>query len=93
MKLFDWNDEKNQWLRQVRGIAFEDVIYCITHIGLLDVLDHPNQDQYPDQRVFIVDVDGYAFLVPFIEDEHVIFLKTIIPSRKMTRKYLGGGEK
>ena len=92
MKSFDWSDKKNEWLSLVRDITFEDILYCITHGGLLDVIEHPNQEQYPDQKVFIVDVEGYAFLVPFIEDERVIFLKTIIPSRKMTREYLGGGK-
>ncbi len=57
---------------------------------MLDTIQHPNQLPYPGQRIFIVNVEGYAFLVPFVEEEEVIFLKTIIPSRKMTRKYLGG---
>jgi len=56
----------------------------------MDILEHPDQQRYPGQRIFIVNVDDYAYVVPFIEDEKTIFLKTIIPSRKMTRKYLGG---
>ena len=90
MQRFDWNDEKNEWRKRERGIAFEDIVYHITHGGLLDTIMHPNQKQYPNQRLFIVEVDGYACIVPFVEDEHVIFMKTIIPSRKMTRQYLGG---
>ncbi len=91
MKLFDWNDEKNTWLRQVRGLSFEDVVYHLTHDGLLDTIEHPNQAQYPGQRIFVVNIEDYVCLVPFVEDDKSIFLKTIIPSRKMTRPYLGGG--
>jgi len=91
MRQIDWNDDKNKWLLQVRGISFEDILYHLSHDGLLDVIQHPNQEQYPDQSILIVNVEGYAYLVPFIENENVIFLKTIIPSRKMTRKYLGEG--
>ena len=90
MKLFDWNDDKNKWLRNERGITFEEIIYHITHDRLLDTIEHPNPKAYPGQRVFVVDVKGYVCLVPFVEGEQSIFLKTIIPSRKMTRQYLGG---
>jgi hypothetical protein len=90
MKLYDWNDDKNEWLRKVRGIAFEEVLFHLSRGGLLDILEHPNQERYSGQRIFIVEVEGYAYLVPFMESEEGIFLKTIIPSRKMTRKYLGG---
>lgn len=90
MTLFDWSDEKNEWLRQERGVTFEDIVYHLTHGGLLDTIEHPNQKQYLGQRIFIVNVDGYACIVPFVEDDEVIFMKTIIPSRKMTKLYLGG---
>ena len=93
MKLFDWNDDKNKWLRNERGVTFEEIIYHITHGGLLDIIEHPNPKAYPRQRLFIVNVEGYVCLVPFIEDEQSFFLKTIIPSRKMTRHYLGGDKK
>ncbi len=93
MKRIDWNDDKNGWLLRVRGISFEDILYHLSHDGLLEIIQHPNQEQYPDQSVMIVDVEGYACLVPFVEDDNVIFLKTIIPSRKMTKKYLGEGRK
>ena len=62
----------------------------IVYGGQLDVIDHPNQKKYPGQRVFVVKVDDYAVMVPFVESKERIFLKTIIPSRKMTKKYLGG---
>ena len=90
MKLFDWNSEKNEALKFDRGITFEEIIYHITHNDLLDTIAHPKQDRYPGQRIFIVSVEGYVCLVPFVEDEDKIFLKTIIPSRKMTKLYLGG---
>jgi len=90
MKLFDWNDEKNQWLKNERGITFEEIVFFITHNGLLNIIEHPNQKKYPGQRIFIVNVEDYAYLVPFVEDAENFFLKTIIPSRKMTRHYLGG---
>ena len=93
MPLFDWNDEKNEWLQRVRGITFEDVIFHLTHDGLLDTIEHPNQKQYPGQRLFIINIDGYACVVPVVEDDDVIFLKTIMPSRKMTKLYLGGDAK
>lgn len=90
MKLFDWNLGKNEELKAQRKISFEDIVFSISRDGLMDILEHPDQQRYPGQRIFIVNVDDYAYLVPFIEDEKTIFLKTIIPSRKMTRKYLGG---
>lgn len=80
----------NEWLRDARGITFDEIVYHVTHDDLLDTIAHPNQEAYPGQRIFIVNVEGYAFLVPFVEDGEVIFLKTIIPSRKVTRQYLGG---
>ena len=93
MPLFDWNDEKNEWLKRERGVTFEDVIFHLTHDGLLDTIEHPNKEQYSGQRLFIINVDGYAYVVPFVEDDDVIFLKTIVPSRKMTKRYLGGDTK
>lgn len=89
MKLFDWNTEKNEWLRQVRGVRFEEILYHIQAGGLLDVIAHNTPDKYPGQRIFVVNVEGYVYLVPFVESEDTIYLKTIIPSRKMTKRYLG----
>ncbi len=89
MRRLEWNEEKNEWLKQTRGIGFEEIVYHLAHDGLLDILEHPNQRKYPGQRIFVVDVEGYACLVPFVEDDETMFLKTIIPSRKMTKLYLG----
>jgi len=88
MKIYDWNDDKNIWLRETRGVTFEEVVYHITHDGLLDIIEHPNRGRYGGQRLFIVNIEEYAFIVLFVENDETIFLKTIIPSRKMTRAYL-----
>jgi uncharacterized DUF497 family protein len=90
MKPFNWNRDKNQQLQQQRGITFDDIIKSIEQGNLLDVIKHYNPDKYPKQKIFIVKIDNYVYLVPFVENDSEIFLKTIIPSRKMTKKYLGG---
>jgi len=88
MKAFAWNPEKNERLLSERGISFEDVVVSI-HLGNeVDIYDHPNQDRYPGQKISVVIVEDYAFLVPYIESDEEIFLKTIIPSRKATKQYL-----
>jgi len=89
VKYFDWDDAKNAKLRKERGIGFEDIVFHIERGGLLDILEHPNLERYAGQRVFVVRHDEYVYLVPFVEDEHTVFLKTIIPSRKATKRYLG----
>ena len=89
MKYFDWDDAKNAKLKAERGIGFEDIVFHIERGDLLDVLEHRNPSRYPSQRIFVVRREAYVFLVPFVEDEHTVFLKTIIPSRKATKQYLG----
>ena len=93
MKYFSWNEEKNKLLEAERLISFEDIVFCIQSGLLLDILEHPNQEKYKGQQIFVVQVDEYVYLVPFIEDEYEVFLKTIIPSRKATKRYLKGSEK
>jgi uncharacterized DUF497 family protein len=88
MKYFAWDNEKNERLKQERGMSFEEVVFHIERGDLLDILEHPNQERYPGQRIFVVDIDDYACLVPFVEGEVEVFLKTIIPSRKATNMYL-----
>ncbi|MCP4460542.1 MAG: BrnT family toxin [Cytophagales bacterium] len=88
MDYFSWNAEKNDWLKKERNISFEEVVFWITEGGLLDVVDHPNKEKYKNQRILIVEVNNYVYLVPFIENKNELFLKTIIPSRKATAKYL-----
>ena len=89
MKTYAWNEEKNQLLKAKRNISFEEVIIHIAVGDLLDIIENTNQEKYKGQRIFIIKMRNYAWLVPFIETEDEIFLKTIIPSRKATKKYLG----
>ena len=89
VKYFDWDDAKNATLRAKRGIGFEDVVFHIERGDLLDILEHPNASRYANQRIFVVRREEYVYLVPFVEDEYTVFLKTIIPSRKATKQYLG----
>lgn len=88
MKVFRWNSGKNKRLKRQRGVSFEEVVLSIVEGGLLDILEHPNPAKYPDQKMFVVRIADYAFLVPFVETADEVFLKTIIPSRKATRTYL-----
>ena len=92
MKLFRWAVEKNEALKETRGLAFESIVVAIELGGLLDVLEHPNKTKYPNQRVLVVSFDGYVYLVPFVEEAEYFFLKTVIPSRKATRDYLKQGD-
>lgn len=93
MKPFRWDHEKNAWLKIERGISFEEIVLAIEADGVLDVLRHPNHKKYPNQQIFVVTLDGYAYLVPFVETNDAYFLKTVIPSRKATRDYLLRGSK
>lgn len=89
MKHHAWSPQKNEVLKALRGIGFEDVVFYIESGHLLDIVSHPNQAKYPGQEVYVLDVEGYAYLVPFVESDEEVFLKTIIPSRKATKHYLG----
>ena len=86
--MFDWNKEKDVLLKKERGIGFEEIVDAIDN-ALLDVLDHPNQKEYPNQKIYVVEALNYVYLVPFVKDDEKIFLKTIIPSRKAKKKYKG----
>ena len=88
MKYVDWSAEKNEWLQKERDIGFNDIKVALDEDGLLDIVPNPNIRLYPRQKVFIVKVRGYVYIVPFVEDAEKIFLKTIIPSRKATKYYL-----
>ena len=85
-----WNLGKNAWLRAERGVSFEDAVAAMEHGGLLNTVDHPNQKKYLNQQMFIVNIGDYAHIVPFVEDDETFFLKTVIPSRGMTKKYIIG---
>ncbi len=88
-KTIRYSLEKNEILKSTRGISFEDVILALEEGYLLDDIEHPNKEKYPNQNIFIIliVVKDYVYLVPYVEDESSIFLKTIIPSRKMNKKY------
>ena len=88
MKYFDWNVDKNEKLKKERKISFETIVSQIELGKLLDILEYPNKKKYKNQRIYIIEYEDYAYLVPFVEDEEKVFLKTIIPSRKATKKYL-----
>ena len=90
MKIFKWNTEKNEILAQERGITFEEIVERIESGVKVIETDHPNKKKYPNQKILIVDINGYAYMVPYVKDEQEYFLKTIIPSRKATKQYLGG---
>ncbi len=87
MKVVRWNAEKNELLRRERGVTFEEVSVVLATGAAANIYHHPNQERYPGQRIAEVFIDDYVYLVPFIETETEIFLKTIIPSRKATKKF------
>lgn len=84
---YEWNPEKNEWLKQEREIFFEEVIFHLSQGDVWKVADHPDQKKYPGQKIYFVNIEGYIYLVPHILSEEHIFLKTIIPSRKATKDY------
>ncbi len=86
MKYFNWDTNKNDWLKKNRNICFDDIVFYISKNLILDIIKHPNRDKYPNQKIFIIEIADYIYLVPFVENEQEIFLKTIIPSRKATKK-------
>ncbi len=92
MKYYDWDEEKNELLKQIRGVSFEQVVLAIEIGDLVDRVKHPNPARYPNQKVFLVKIEDYIYSVPYIENNDKIFLKTIMPNRKATKKYLGGKE-
>ncbi len=89
MNVFHWDNRKNELLKQNRGVCFEQVVLLMERGDLLDTIEHLNQDKYPGQKIAIVRIDDYVFLVPYVENDEGLFLKTIIPSRKATSKYVG----
>jgi len=88
MKVFRWDNEKNELLKNSRGVCFEQVVILIGREDILETIEHPNQKKYPGQKIATVMIDDYAYLVPYVQKSDEIFLKTIIPSRKATNKYM-----
>ena len=89
VKYFAWDEAKNEKLKAERGIGFEEIVFHIERGDVLDILEHANRERYRGQRILVVQRDDYVYLVPCVEDEKLVFLKTIIPSRKATKQYLG----
>ena len=88
MSDFDWNDEKNEFLKSARGVSFEEVVFHIQNGDVLDIIKHPNAARYPKQNVIVLNMEGYVYLVPYVKEKGTRFLKSIIPSRKATKEYL-----
>jgi len=84
-KFFDWSEEKNEWLKQNRGISFEEILVGMDNNHVLDIAENPN---HSNQKLMIMNFDNYAFVIPYVEDEKKLFFKTIYPSRKYTKIYL-----
>lgn len=90
MRVFNWSREKDAVLRETRGISFEDITRLIARGMIAGNYMHPNQKKYPGQKIYEVFYAGYVYLVPYVETENQIFLKTIIPSRKAYKKHVKG---
>ena len=90
MKRFVWDEKKNRVLKEERGVSFEMVLQAMEDGRLLDVLEHPNKEKYGGQRLYVVQIDKYVWIVPFEDKGEEKILKTIFPSRRYTYKYLGG---
>ena len=88
MKEIEWNEDKNQQLKEERNISFETFIPYIETKNVLDIVEHSNQEKYPGQKIYLIEVNNYIWMVPFVEEDEKVFLKTAIPSRKATKKYL-----
>lgn len=85
---YEWDSEKNEWLKRVRNISFEQIIFHLARGDVWKLADHPDHDSYPGQKIYFVVVDNYVYLVPHVVEKDYVFLKTIIPSRKATKTYL-----
>ena len=88
MNIFRWDNEKNELLKNTRGVCFEQVVLLMERGEVLDTIEHQNQERYPGQKIALVMIDTYIYLVPYVEHNDEIFLKTIILSRKATNKYI-----
>ena len=88
MKVFRWDNEKNEWLKNNRGVSFEQVVILMEREDVLETIEHPNQKKYPGQKIAILKIEDYAYLVPYVQESEEIFLKNVIPSRKATSKYV-----
>ncbi|MBN1363334.1 MAG: BrnT family toxin [Syntrophaceae bacterium] len=90
---YEWNPSKNEWLKKERHVSFEEIIFHLSRGDVWKVSDHPDQGNYPGQRLYFVIVNDYIYIVPYTIEKSHIFLKTIIPSRKATKMYKKEQEK
>lgn len=90
--MYKWDKDKNDLLAQTIGVCFEDIVEAIDNGGILDAYEHPNQERYPNQKIFVISAVGYTYLVPYVKNGDEIFLKTIIPSRKAQKIYKGDND-
>ncbi len=88
MITYQWNLEKNRLLKQKRGVTFEQMVMHIENGDVLDIVDHPNKVKYSHQQILVININEYAYAVPFVQQNEIRFLKTIVPSRKLTKLYL-----
>lgn len=89
---YEWNSEKNESLKSERNISFEQIVFHLSQDDVWKISDHPNQKQYPGQKLYFINVDGYVFIVPHVVEGEYTLLKTILPSRKATRNFMKEGE-
>lgn len=89
MKFLNWNNEKNDTLKKERNLSFEEIAHLIASGKILGIEQNPG---YPNQQMYILEIDHYAIVVPYVETETEIFLKTAFPSRKFTKQYRLKGE-
>jgi hypothetical protein len=89
MKYLNWNSEKNELLKRERGISFEEIAYLIESGQVIGIEENPGR---PNQKIYVLEIENYAFIVPFVENDKELFLKTAFPSRKYTKKYGLKGE-
>jgi hypothetical protein len=84
---YEWNPAKNELLKKERHISFEQIIIHLSRGDVWKITDHPDQSNYPGQKLYFVIIDSHIYIVPYVVEEGHIFLKTIIPSRKATKMY------
>ena len=92
MKYYDWDEDKNNLLKELRNISFEEIVFAISNVKQLKCVDNPNKEKYSNQKMFIVEIRNYAYIIPFVEDDEKYYIKAIYPSREATKKYLNNEE-
>ncbi len=90
MKYLNWDNEKNEILKKERGTSFEEIAYLIESGNIITIEENPSR---PNQKIYVLEIENYVVIVPFVENENEIFLKTAFPSRKYTKIYGSKEEK